>query len=310
MKLPEQLPAGACWLILPNEATMRDAWLPDSTQWRLTGRAGASFALQNFDAPEQASAAVRLLGEAMSPLADAEWCAAIDPVTLAADMRDVRIQVWPQHSIDADSAGQLIDGLSELLREDDDARLRRLRIIQATPSRWYLVGRAEDAIEFSVAPAARLLGEPLRHHKPEGPDGRLVQRLSTEIQMHLHQHPVNATREAAGLPAVNAVWLWGGGVLPSQEAGVLPPLISSDPFWRGCWRLIANTSAIATPAVDEPVPHGSVVAAGNRDAAWLVPAVFASPAISTVYVAARDGMDIYQRRGGLGRLMARFGKQQ
>ncbi len=37
------------------------------------------------------------------------------------------------------------------------------------------------------------------------------QKLMNEIQMLLHDHPVNRAREAAGQPAINSLWLWGEG---------------------------------------------------------------------------------------------------
>ena len=37
------------------------------------------------------------------------------------------------------------------------------------------------------------------------------QKLQNEIQMLLHDHPVNRAREAAGQPAINSLWLWGEG---------------------------------------------------------------------------------------------------
>ncbi|HWK73452.1 MAG TPA: hypothetical protein VNQ81_04215 [Povalibacter sp.] len=50
---------------------------------------------------------------------------------------------------------------------------------------------------------------------PHGPDGGEVRRLMTELQMLLHDHPVNEARARRGLPAINAVWLWGSGVAVS-----------------------------------------------------------------------------------------------
>ena len=41
-----------------------------------------------------------------------------------------------------------------------------------------------------------------------GADTREWLRLTTEIQMWLHNHPQNAKREAAGQPPANGLWLW------------------------------------------------------------------------------------------------------
>ena len=38
-----------------------------------------------------------------------------------------------------------------------------------------------------------------------------LRRLMTEMQMLLHEHPVNAGGTRRGVPAINAVWVHGGG---------------------------------------------------------------------------------------------------
>jgi hypothetical protein len=40
-----------------------------------------------------------------------------------------------------------------------------------------------------------------------------------ELQMLLHEHPVNLAREARGDLPVNSVWLWGGGTRPAVPTG-------------------------------------------------------------------------------------------
>lgn len=72
---------------------------------------------------------------------------------------------------------------------------------------------------------------------PDGPDGGWLRRLMTEAQMLLHDHPVNRAREARGEPAINGLWLWGGGgdALPSLPRD-LPALVSGDAFLCALWR--------------------------------------------------------------------------
>ena len=55
--------------------------------------------------------------------------------------------------------------------------------------------------------------------------------------MVLHEHPVNVRRARAGLPAANAVWLWGIGAMtehspPSQP---LPTAFGSDGYLKGLY---------------------------------------------------------------------------
>jgi len=54
-------------------------------------------------------------------------------------------------------------------------------------------------------------GRSVDHALPSGRDARWWQRLIVELQMLLHEHPVNTARENHGEVAVNSLWLWGGG---------------------------------------------------------------------------------------------------
>jgi hypothetical protein len=64
-------------------------------------------------------------------------------------------------------------------------------------------------------------------------------RLQGEIQMCLHDAEVNRRREAAGMPPVNALWLWGGGVARSGAmpgaATTWPRLFADEPLFKGYW---------------------------------------------------------------------------
>lgn len=64
-----------------------------------------------------------------------------------------------------------------------------------------------------------------------------AQRLLTEAQMILHDHPVNEAREARGEPALNSVWLWGGGRAPDVARSPWLTVLADDPLARGLARL-------------------------------------------------------------------------
>lgn len=48
-------------------------------------------------------------------------------------------------------------------------------------------------------------------------------KLLNEMQMFLHQHPVNQARQQRGLLPINSLWFWGGGARPEKP--------KSDPIW-------------------------------------------------------------------------------
>jgi hypothetical protein len=67
-----------------------------------------------------------------------------------------------------------------------------------------------------------------------------------EAQMVLHAHPVNEAREARGEPAVNSLWIWGGGAAPRAARSVWQSVAADDPAIRGAARL-AGTRHRALP---------------------------------------------------------------
>jgi len=47
-------------------------------------------------------------------------------------------------------------------------------------------------------------------------------RLQNELQMLLHDHPVNAAREARGELAINGIWFWGAGAFRGKAVPMGP----------------------------------------------------------------------------------------
>lgn len=56
-------------------------------------------------------------------------------------------------------------------------------------------------------------GRPPTHFLPRGEDAPTWTRLLNEMQMGLHEHPLNQARLARGQLPVNSLWPWGGGRL-------------------------------------------------------------------------------------------------
>lgn len=88
---------------------------------------------------------------------------------------------------------------------------------------------------------ARMLLIPVAEALASGDGAPALRRLSAEIEMWLHGHPINARREARGAPLIGTLWPWGGGaqaLAPPLAAHVVPdPAYGSDSYVRGLWRL-------------------------------------------------------------------------
>jgi hypothetical protein len=73
-----------------------------------------------------------------------------------------------------------------------------------------LLLHAPDPGEVETREPAACLGADLVRAQPSGPGAAALRRLMAEIEMWLHDHPVNRRRERAGRRAVRSLWLWGG----------------------------------------------------------------------------------------------------
>lgn len=120
------------------------------------------------------------------------------------------------HLSDAESQ-QLLQAMQPFLQEDG---------LQVT---WHsaLLWHAQGALLADVPTASldRVITQKVQDWLPKHPAARPLQRLQSEMQMLLYNHPVNDAREARRQHTVNAFWLHGAGTLPGA-ASPLPLSLS------------------------------------------------------------------------------------
>ncbi len=93
------------------------------------------------------------------------------------------------------------------------ADIGRLEVV--TPRRWYL--HLATAVDHPAPPLSAVTGR--RMDSELADKTTALYRWLNEVQMVLHQHPVNAARSQRGQPAVNSLWLWGGSNAASPSLG-------------------------------------------------------------------------------------------
>ena len=154
--------------------------------------------------------------------ADHLWLHA-DPAWVRPDLNGARLLACGSLQLDAADAQALADTLRPVFQEAGMA------LETTTPNRWHLRLAADTVLPAFAAPE-QALGEDLLQHLPPGPDGRRWRVLLNDVQVLLHQHPLNRERAARGLAPVNSVWLWGGGALPLQVHSGLTGVLGDDPL--------------------------------------------------------------------------------
>jgi hypothetical protein len=105
----------------------------------------------------------------------------------------------------------------------------------------------ESATPFRVAtscPEAAV--EDLEAALPQGEDAVTLRRTMTEVQMLLHEHPVNLARARRNQPPANALWFWGSGMFEPAQQMSLPAGFGDDAYLRGLYCLYG--ASVSPPA--------------------------------------------------------------
>jgi hypothetical protein len=193
------------------------------------------------------------------------WLCA-DPVSLVADRDTVVVTGRPQCR--PDEADAILASLNAHFEEDG------LRLLAGGGDdkglRCY--ARSERGLDVATRSLGDLASMSLFEAMPAGPDARFLSRWINEAQMLLHEHPVNRSREARGLPQVAGVWFWGGGRSAELPA---PPF---DSAWGEDIMLSALCGACGLPAPKAPASATAVIAQGGRTLLVLRAASFTTPA--------------------------------
>ena len=203
----------------------------------------------HYDGELPAAALIRehLAGDA----ADACWLSA-DPAWIQPDMSGARLLACGHLPLSMEEAQALVEPLQAVFAEQGMA------LHVSTPQRWHLRVPADVSLPHFDAPE-QALGEDLYDHLPQGPEGRQWRVLLNEVQVLLHQHPLNAQRRERGLPPINSLWFWGGGVLPSRIDTALRGVIGEDLLLLA----LAHRAGI-------PMQRRTVSTADAAQAGWLL----------------------------------------
>ncbi|OGA19916.1 MAG: hypothetical protein A3I01_04195 [Betaproteobacteria bacterium RIFCSPLOWO2_02_FULL_65_24] len=242
------------------------------------------------------SAPFALLGEGGAP-GDAYWMHA-DPVYFSAGRDHVQVaDAGPFVQLTADEAAQLAQDLSAHFGE-------ALHLEVPHPQRWY--ARIASPPPGSTLALAQAAGRPMQT------EAGSIQwhALMSEIQMVLHEHPVNVSREARGEPLFNGLWLWGGGRLSPARASGLREMLTANPLAAGLaraagvpcsalpedtlrWLARSSNNGVHFAVLDEPDANASGLLEGV-ERRWTAPLSSALRAgrigMVTLHLQSRDAM--------------------
>lgn len=175
--------------------------------------------------------------------------------------------------LDEPTSRALLEAVRELF-ESEGFELR-----YGAPTRWYASHPLLQGL-VSASPD-RVIGRNVDRWLWPGsptPAARLLRRLQNEVQMLLHDHPVNAARDSAGALPVNSFWLSGCGAAPGlawPETLVLDerlraPALNDDAFaWARAWHTLDAGPIAAVVERWERGSDATLVLCGERAAVTL-----------------------------------------
>jgi hypothetical protein len=138
-----------------------------------------------------------------------DWFRA-DPVHLHAGMHSLTLFDCRHTPLNDEESTVLINLLNQHFKGE-------IEFFSNRPMRWYARFSRPPVVE--AAPLDQVAGRLVSPDIIAGPDARTLQRIGMEIQMLLHEHPINIRREENDLPSINSVWFWGGGGYRKPTAG-------------------------------------------------------------------------------------------
>lgn len=168
----------------------------------------ARFGIPSEAGQDAPSAAFTRLVEDASGDFTGYWLHA-DPVHLRPD-RDQLLLFDARHlGLTREEADTLIAELNAHFDSDG------LHLAAPVPDRWYL--RLDTPPSIRTTPLHAAAGRGIGPLLPRGEDAIRWASLLNEVQMLLHDSPVNQARERAGRVTVSGIWPWGGGRLPEAS---------------------------------------------------------------------------------------------
>ncbi len=171
------------------------------------------------DASQAAAPPASIAGAAVAGAADAGasadpplWLAT--PVHLMAGLDTVRLHPAGLLTLDAGEQAALSVDFARVFAGSGHS-------LHATGRRELLLAGGAPVAPGNVHShdPARWLGTEPRNAFPTGDGAQPLRRLGAEMEMWLHEHPVNLARVERGLLQANALWLWGGGA-PALAGGM------------------------------------------------------------------------------------------
>ncbi|MDH5551937.1 MAG: phosphoglycerate mutase [Nitrosomonas sp.] len=169
---------------------------------------------------------------------DKDFWMRADPVHLRIEQNHILLADNQVLNIAIKESKQLADTLN------DHFANRGLEFLLMNHDRWYI--KLRKTPDMKTYELSHITGKNINNFLPSGEDSKFWHHIFNEIQMLLHEHPINLARLARKELPINSVWFWGGGVMP---ASCRSPFLQiwSDEFLSSALALASGTKHAKLP---------------------------------------------------------------
>lgn len=181
------------------------------------------------------------------------------------------IRMAPVHSLGLDNVASqaFLEAVRELFESEG------FELCYADPLSWLVSHPSLQGLPS--ASLDRVAGRSVSPWMSQDSRSRLLRRLQNEVQMLLHQHPLNEAREAQGLLPINSFWWSACGALkdlapvpqPAVQVieGLRGPALEEDAqAWRAAWKMLDAKQLAAFWARHLQGEHLKLTLCGERGA--------------------------------------------
>jgi hypothetical protein len=141
---------------------------------------------------------------------DGQYCLRADPVHLVLQRDCFSLHESFPLPLSQVEAQALVASLNQHFSRDG------LHFMLGASGACYLLSNGTPQIQTTLPSVA--LDKNSHDFLPQGNDASYWLALLNEVQMLLHEHPINLAREAAGQLALNSLWFSAGGTLPTKPS--------------------------------------------------------------------------------------------
>lgn len=183
-----------------------------------------------------------------SLITHADYWMRADPVHLRIEQNHIMLADSQAFRVSEEEAQHITQSLNQ-----DVGRHYEFSLLPLRADRWYI--RLHHSPQMQTHSLHQVTCKNINNFLPVGNESIMWHKIFNEVQMLLHEHPINQQRESRRELPINSIWFWGGGIMPPSIHSQYTHLWSNNEFARAL--ALASRTPYSTLSInaDEWLSH-------------------------------------------------------